>query len=210
MQAMRWLRGAGACRVGREQLENTRERRRVRKAASRRRIYVGAKAPTYKTGGGASRRLFVRSRLKPRPTRIIGRLDGSRRCVCPIGNRGRSPREGCALSLNPHPSHETRARRMGHPENGMREWRWCGRARHPPPGKSNAWVEVVWKNAPPGTSERCARVVHPREGVSSHGVRYRMYKDIRYCRLVTGWLDLKRWSSQEFRSDASSKPPPFA
>jgi hypothetical protein len=36
------------------------------------------------------------------------------------------------LRLNPDPSHETKARRVGHPENQMRASTWFGRVDHPP------------------------------------------------------------------------------
>jgi hypothetical protein len=38
----------------------------------------------------------------------------------------------CNVRLNPHLSHETKARRMGHPKNPMRASRWCGRVGRPP------------------------------------------------------------------------------
>src|SRR5271156_26277 len=34
--------------------------------------------------------------------------------------------------LKPHPSHETKARRMGHPEIQLRSFGRCGRVGHPP------------------------------------------------------------------------------
>jgi hypothetical protein len=34
--------------------------------------------------------------------------------------------------LNPHPSHETKARRMGHPEIQLRKFECCGGVCHPP------------------------------------------------------------------------------
>ena len=37
------------------------------------------------------------------------------------------------LRLNPDPSHKTKARRVGHPENQMRPSRWCGWVGHPAP-----------------------------------------------------------------------------
>jgi hypothetical protein len=55
---------------------------------------------------------------------------------------------GVAERLNPHPSHETKTRRMGHPEIQIRASRRRGRVGHPP-GSSTAFVWVVWKGAPP-------------------------------------------------------------
>src|ERR1700685_3202857 len=58
---------------------------------------------------------------------------------------------GCTLlrwpmvgTLNPHPSHETKSRRMGHPEIQLREFECCGRVCLPRRGNLQGSL-VQWK-----------------------------------------------------------------